>query len=65
MIKVNMRVGDSISIGDTIIRLDERSGQGASFSVDAKIGVPVRRIKAATKAEATSVNNIRTRGVEP
>lgn len=41
MLCVTLRYGESLIIGDTVIRLEEKSGNRALFSIDSNL--PVRR----------------------
>lgn len=42
MMKVKLRFGDALKIGDTTVKLEERSGQLACLVIDAPRSVEVR-----------------------
>lgn len=44
MLKVDLRVGESLKIGTATVRLEKKSGQIATLVIDADRSVPVRRL---------------------
>lgn len=44
MLKIELRPGEAIRIGDAVVTLESKSGQAARISVQADRSVPVRRI---------------------
>lgn len=51
MLKLELRVGESVKIGDAVITLDEKSGKVARLSIEADISVPISRIQPSTAAQ--------------
>lgn len=45
MLKLDLRPGEAITIGDAIITLEAKSGQLARLSIQADKSIPVRRVK--------------------
>lgn len=41
--KIDLRPGESIEVGDVVIRMVKKSGQLASLVIDAPKSVPIRR----------------------
>lgn len=54
MLKIELRPGESISIGDSIVTLEEKSGQVARLAVKADQSVPVRRVQPQSSAVQTA-----------
>ena len=51
MLKIELRVGESIRIGDATVTLEEKSGKIARFSVDADKSIPIQRVQATGMAQ--------------
>lgn len=45
MLAIDLKVGESVAIGDTIVTLQAKSGQLARLQIVADKSVPVRRIQ--------------------
>jgi len=50
MLKIDIRPGESVKIGDAIVTLEDKSGKVARLSIDADRSVPIERVKAPTPA---------------
>lgn len=48
MLKIDLRPGESIRVGDAVITLEEKPGQIARLSVQADKSVPISKIGQAT-----------------
>ena len=46
MLKIDLRPGESLSIGDAIVTLESKSGQVARLAVQADKSIPVQRVQA-------------------
>ena len=46
MLKIELRVGESVKIGDATVTLEEKSGKIARISIDAPKSVPIHRVQA-------------------
>lgn len=51
MLKIDIRPGESIKIGDAVVTLESKSGQLARLSIEADKSVPIHRIQPATVAQ--------------
>lgn len=51
MLKIDLRPGESIRIGDAVVSVEEKSGQKVRLAVDAARSLPIRRIDPAGHAE--------------
>lgn len=47
MLKIDLRPGEAITIGDAIVTLESKSGQVARLAVEADKSIPVRRLETA------------------
>ena len=50
MLKIELRVGESVKIGDAVVTLDEKSGWVARLSIEAAKSVPIHRVQSTTAA---------------
>lgn len=50
MLKIDLRVGESVKIGDTVITLEDKSGRIARLAIKAPQSVPITRVQQATIA---------------
>ncbi len=50
MLKIDLRVGESVKIGDTVITLEDKSGRIARLAIKAPQSVPITRVQQATMA---------------
>ena len=48
--KIDLRVGESVKIGDTVITLEDKSGRIARLAIKAPQSVPITRVQQATMA---------------
>lgn len=44
MLKIDLRVGESIKIGDAVVTLDDKSGRTARLSIQADKSVLIQRV---------------------
>lgn len=44
MLKLDLKIGESVRVGDAIITLEEKSGRVARISFQADRNVPIRRV---------------------
>ena len=44
MLKMDMRPGESIMVGETIIKLIKKSGQVAVLGIEAARSIPIKRV---------------------
>jgi hypothetical protein len=44
MLRIDLRPGEAITIGDTVVTLEDKSGKIARLSVQADRSIPVRRV---------------------
>lgn len=58
MLTLDLKVGESVAIGDTIVTLQQKSGQLARLHIQADKSVPVRRIQ-----QSTGINEAAERGI--
>lgn len=60
MLKLDLRVGESVRIGDVaVLTLEAKSGQIARIAIDADKAVPVTRVPHATATNAVAAGGIR------
>ena len=57
MLKLELRVGESVRIGDAIITLEDKSGRVARLSIEADKSVPIKRVQT-TMASHLAKNGI-------
>lgn len=50
MLKLELRVGESVKIGDAIITLEDKSGKIARLAIQANKSVPIVRVPSVTAA---------------
>ena len=50
MLKLELRVGESVKIGDAIVTLEDKSGRIARLAIQADKSVPIQRVQATTAA---------------
>jgi sRNA-binding carbon storage regulator CsrA len=50
LLKIDLRVGESVKIGDTVITLEDKSGRIARLAIKAPQSVPITRVQQATMA---------------
>lgn len=51
MLVLDLKVGESIKIGDAVITLEEKSGKNARLLINADKSIPVKRIQSSTMAQ--------------
>ena len=51
MLALDLKVGDSIKIGDAVITLEEKSGKYARLIINADKSIPVKRMQSSTMAQ--------------
>jgi sRNA-binding carbon storage regulator CsrA len=51
LLKLELRVGESVKIGDAVITLEEKSGKIARLAIEADKSVPIERVQPATVAQ--------------
>jgi sRNA-binding carbon storage regulator CsrA len=45
MMHVDLKIGESIKIGEAILKLDDKSGKVVRLSIDADRAIPIQRVK--------------------
>lgn len=55
MLKMDMKVGQSIRIGTTIITLEDKTGRTARLSIEADSSVPVARVEAKSASQIAAM----------
>ena len=50
MLKLELRVGESVKIGDAVVTLEDKSGRIARLAIEADKSVPIQRVQANTAA---------------
>ena len=45
MMHVDLKIGESIKIGEAILKLDDKSGKVVRLSIDADRSIPIQRVK--------------------
>ena len=45
MMHVDLKIGESIKIGEAILKLDDKSGKVVRLSIDADRVIPIQRVK--------------------
>jgi len=59
MLRIDLKVGQSIKIGDGIIvTLEDKSGKTAKLAIDADRSIPVQRVPQATDASIAAAHGI-------
>lgn len=51
MLKLELRVGESVKIGDATITLEDKSGKIARLSIQADKSVPIQRVQPTSMAQ--------------
>lgn len=65
MLKIDLRPGQSITIGDATVTLEAKSGQLARLAVEAPKSMPVARVQpAGSVAQLAAAHGIRRTGTE-
>jgi sRNA-binding carbon storage regulator CsrA len=57
LLKLELRVGESVKIGDAIVTLEDKSGKTARLAIEASKSVPIQRVQA-TMASHLAKNGI-------
>ncbi|SEH89672.1 carbon storage regulator [Paraburkholderia hospita] len=50
MLKLDMKPGESVKIGDAVITLEDKSGKVARLSIQADKSIPIERVNQSTPA---------------
>ena len=50
MLKLELRVGESVKIGDAVVTLEDKSGKVARLAIEADKSVPIVRVQPSTAA---------------
>jgi len=50
LLKLELRVGESVKIGDAVVTLEDKSGRIARLAIEADKSVPIQRVAATTAA---------------
>lgn len=58
MLKLELRVGESVKIGDAVITLEDKSGKIARLAIQADKSVPITRVQAQSSAAHFAKNGI-------
>lgn len=51
MLKLEIRVGESIKIGNATVTLEEKSGKIARLSIEADKSIPIQRVQSTSMAQ--------------
>lgn len=51
MLAIDIKVGESIKIGDAVITLEDKSGKTARLIINADKSIPVKRMQSSTMAQ--------------
>jgi sRNA-binding carbon storage regulator CsrA len=51
LLKLDLRVGESVKIGEAVVTLDDKSGKIARLSIKAPQSIPIQRIQHQTMAQ--------------
>lgn len=51
MLRIDLRPGESVQVGDAVITLEHKKGSGARLSIDADRSVPIKRLKTSSLAQ--------------
>lgn len=58
MLKLDIRVGESVQIGSAVVTLEQKSGQIARLAIQADKNIPVHRINKTTTAQIAAKGGI-------
>ena len=51
MLKIELKVGESVKIGESTVTLEDKSGKTARLSIVADKSVPIQRVQPTTAAQ--------------
>lgn len=58
MLKIDLKVGESVRIGGALITLEEKSGKTAKLAIQADRSIPVERVQQRTPASIAAATGI-------
>lgn len=58
MLRIDVRVGESLKIGEATITLEQKSGQVARLAIQADRSVPIQRVQQYSPARMAAMNGI-------
>ena len=58
MLKIDLKVGESVRIGGAVVTLEEKSGKAAKLSIQADRSILVERVQQRTAASIAAANGI-------
>lgn len=58
MLKIELKPGQSLAIGDAIVTLEEKSGQVARLAVQADKSIPVHRIQSGSSVAQVAAQGL-------
>lgn len=58
MLRINLKVGESLRIGNAVITLEEKSGKAARIAIDAPRDIAVNRVEQNTAAHLAAAGGI-------
>ena len=61
LLRLELRVGESVKIGDAVLTLEDKSGKTARFNIEAPEAVPIHRIERPTTAQIAAKTGIGNR----
>lgn len=61
LLKLELRVGESLKIGDAVLTLEDKSGKVARLAIQADKSVPIHRIQRPTVAQIAAQTGIGAR----
>jgi sRNA-binding carbon storage regulator CsrA len=58
MLRINLKIGESVRIGEAVITLEEKSGKSARIAIDADRSIAVTRVQPNTAAQLAASGGI-------
>jgi len=58
LLKLELRVGESVKIGDAVVTLEDKSGRIARLAIQADKSVPIHRVQPQTTASHLAKHGI-------
>lgn len=58
MLRINLKIGESVRIGEAVITLEEKSGKSARIAIDADRSIAVTRVQPNTTAQLAASGGI-------
>lgn len=58
MLRIDLKPGESVRVGDAVITLEHKLGKGARLAIEADRSVPIRRMKAAHESRSPAAEGL-------